>query len=267
MPMPIPTHPARRLASGALLPLRAVAWLGARPALWPLTLLPVVLTLVGIVAGTIAAVPLSAKLLATVWADPSGWLGAAWWLARAAVFLVLVYVAAVTLSVVVAAPLMDRLSARVEELELGAIAGEGGLRRAAAEAARGIANTLARTGLFLLGHVVLLPVLLVPFAWPVLAFLWTAWWSSIEWLDLPMTRHLHRLGEVRAALAAIRPLGFGMGATLAALFLLPLANLLVVPVGAVSGTLLYCELVRGGVIADRRLPAEALPPPSRRATP
>jgi uncharacterized protein involved in cysteine biosynthesis len=248
----IPTHRARRLAAGAVLPLRALAWLGARPALWPLAILPAALTLVGLVLGALAAVPLSAKLLAALWAEPSGWLVAAWWLARAAVFAALVYVAAVALPIVVAAPAMDRLSVRVEELELGAAPGGGGLRRAAAEAAAGTRNTLARLGLFLLGHAVLLPALLVPFAWPVLAFAWTAWWTSVEWLDLAMARHLHRFAEVRAALTAVRPLGLGMGCTLAAGFLLPFANLLVVPVGAVAGTLLYCELVRAGVVRDPR---------------
>jgi CysZ protein len=207
------------------------------------------LTAIGLVAGTIAAVPLSAKLLAAIWMEPSGWLAAAWWVARAAVFVVLVYVVAVALPIVVAAPLMERLSIRVEELELGAATRAGGIGRAAAEAVTGVGNTLARTGLLLLGHVILLPTLLVPFAWPVLAFLWTAWWSSVEWLDLPMARHLHRFRAVRAALVAVRPFGFGMGCTLAALFLLPLANLLVVPVGTIAGTLLYCELVRAGIVA------------------
>ena len=254
--MTIPTNPAGRLASGAFLPLRAAGWLGARRALWPLALLPMFLTAVGLVAGAVAAVPLSAKLLALFWAEPAGWLVAAWWLARAAVFVVFVYVVAVALPIVVSAPLMERLSVRVEELELGTAARAGGLGRAAAEAVTGIGNTLVRTGLLLLGHVILLPTLLIPFAWPVLAFLWTAWWSSVEWLDLPMARHLHGLRAVRAGLRAVRPLGFGMGCTLAGLFLLPLANLLVVPVGTVAGTLLYCELVRAGIVtAEPAAPA------------
>ena len=254
--MTIPTHPAGRLASGALLPLRAAGWLAARRALWPLALLPIFLTAIGLVAGTIAAAPLSAKLLGIIWTEPPGWLVAAWWLSRAAVFVVLVYVAAVALPIVVAAPIMERLSIRVEELELGAESRAGGIARTVAEAVTGVGNTLARTLLLLAGHVILLPALLVPFAWPALAFLWTAWWSSVEWLDLPMARHLHRLGAVRAGLRAVRPFGFGMGCTLAALFLLPLANLLVVPVGTVAGTLLYCELVRAGVVArDREAPA------------
>ena len=247
--MTIPTHPTGRLAAGAFLPLRAAGWLGSRRALWPLALLPMFLTAAGLVAGAVAAVPLSATLLGAIWAEPTGWLAAAWWVSRAAVFVVLVYVVAVALPIVVAAPVVERLSIRVEELELGTASRAGGLGRATAEALTGIGNTLARTGLLLLGHVILLPTLLVPFAWPILAFLWTAWWSSVEWLDLPMARHLHRFRAVRAGLRAVRPFGFGMGCTLAALFLLPLANLLVVPLGAIAGTLLYCELVRAGIVA------------------
>jgi uncharacterized protein involved in cysteine biosynthesis len=112
-----------------------------------------------------------------------------------------------------------------------------------------VAHALARLAGLVLGHALLLPTLLVPFAYPVLAFVWTARWTAVEYLDLPMARNLHRLREVKAVLAAVRPLGAGFGLVLAASFLLPFANLLVVPIGAVAGTLLYCDLVRAGHVA------------------
>jgi CysZ protein len=251
--MAIPANTGARLGHGALLPLRAIGWLGRHPELWGLALLPVILTGVGLLAGLVAAAPLSGWLLSLAWAEPQGWLLALWWLSRAAVFVSVVYVAAVALPVLVAAPVTDQLSARVELLELGALEAGGGLRRVVAETAVGLAHSVARVLRLLLGYALLLPALLVPFAWPVLAFLWTAWWSGAEWLGLPMARHLHRFGEVRAALRAVRPQGFGMGLTLAGLFLVPFANLLVIPVGAVAGTLLYVELVRSGVVHRRGL--------------
>lgn len=58
----------------------------------------------------------------------------------------------------------------------------------------------------------------------------------------------------------MRPMGLGYGVVLTAALAVPLANFLVVPVGAVAGTLLFCDLVRAGVVprsAPRRRPPPA----------
>lgn len=251
-PGALPAGRAARLVAGLVLPLRGAGWLAARRPLWRLALVPAALTLAGLVAGLAAGVPLSARALALFWDRPSGWTAPLWWLTRAALVLFVAYVAAVALPAAASGPFMDALSARVEDEVLGPWPRPaGGARRAAAEAATSAGRALWRTALLALGLVLLLPAALVPFAWPVLSFLWTARWTAIEWVDVPMARHLHPASEVRAALEAARPYGLGMGATLAAGFLVPLANLVVLPIGAVSGTLLYCDLVRAGIVARR----------------
>ena len=249
----IPSGAMGRLGAGAALPWRGAAYLAARPALWRYAILPVLLTLAGLVAGLMAAVPLAGAVLSAFWAEPEGVLAAAWWLARIALAVVLVFLAAVALPAAISAPFSDRLSARIEAIEIGGQGG-GGWGRAAAEAWTGSAHTAVRLAVLLLGHALLLPALLVPFGYPVLAFLWTARWAAFEYLDLPMARNLHRFREVRAALRSVRPLGAAFGAVLSALFLVPFANLLVVPIGAAAGTLLYCDLVRSGGIARARVP-------------
>lgn len=249
--MALPTGTAARLAAGAWLPFRAARLLLDRRELWLLALAPTLLTLVGFVGGLAASGPLSGWLLGLAWTEPTGWLLSLWWLSRAALFVVLLYAFAVAVPIAISAPFADQLSARVEALELGGAGDAGGLGRIAKEATVGVWHALARVALLLAGYVLLAPTLLVPGAWPVLAFLWTATWASFEWLDLPMARHLHGFAEVRAALRTVRPLGLGFGAVLGALFLVPLANLVVIPVGAVSGTLLYVDLVREGRLVRR----------------
>lgn len=257
--MGLPTSGPARLGAGVSLPFRGLAYLLDHPALWPYAILPVVVTIVGLLVGVAVAVPLSGWLLGLLWTEPAGWLAALWIAARVAVGLSVVVAVALALSVTASAPFADLLSARVEALELGAPEG-GGVRRALAEVWRGIAGTLVRAAGLLLGLAVLLPTMLIPLVYPVLAFLWTARWTAVEWLDLPMTRNLHPVREVRAALRAVRPLGFGFGGMLTLALAVPLANFLVVPVGAVAGTLLYCDLVRAGVL---RRPAS--PPPAAAA--
>lgn len=248
---PLPSAFAARLAAGAALPFRAAGWLAARPRVWPLALVPAALALAGLVVGLATGAAASRALLSALWAEPAGWTVVLWHAARVALVLVEVLTLALVLPLVLSGPFMDVLSTRVEEAELGAVAGAGGAARFAREAATGLAHALGAALRFYLGLLLLLPALLVPLLWPALAFLWTARWTAVEWTGVPMARHLHGLGETRAALRVVSPMGFGMGLPLAALLLLPLANLVVIPVGTVAGTLLYCELVRAGVVARR----------------
>ncbi len=97
--MPIPNSVAGRFAVGVALPFRGVAYLAGRRALWRDALFPVLLTIAGLVAGLAVAAPLSGKILSLLWAKPEGLLGAAWWVTRATLYLVLVYLAAVALPV------------------------------------------------------------------------------------------------------------------------------------------------------------------------
>jgi CysZ protein len=256
--MALPSNAAARFAAGALLPFRAARVLLDRRELWPLALAPIALTILGLALGLVFAGPAASRLLSLAWREPDGWKAAAWWLTWGALFAALLYTSAAALPIALSAPFADRLSAKVEASELGEPAPEG-LGKVVAEVAVGAWHALARVGLLLLGYVLLLPSLLLPGGWPILAFLWTATWASFEWLDLPMARHLHGFSEVRAALRSVRPLGLGFGAVLGALFLVPLANLVVIPIGAVAGTLLYCDLVRDGRVARRGAPPYAPP--------
>jgi CysZ protein len=248
----LPSHAAGRLAHGAALVPRAAAWLAARRALWPLILLPALLAALGLGIGLVAFWAAAARLLSLAWIEPAGALAILWTAARIAIYLLLLFAAAVALPSVVAAPVCDRLSARVEALELGEAADGGGAGHVAVEAGVALWHALARVAILAAGHLLLLPVLLLPglgLAYPAAAFLWSAGWLAFEQLDVAMSRHLHGFGEVRAALRAVRPLSLGLGGVLAVLLVVPLANLLVLPLGAVAGTLLYCDLVRDGVVS------------------
>ena len=248
----LPSGAAGRLVHGASLVPRAAAWLSARRGLRPLVLLPALLTALGLGIGLVAFWPSAARLLSLAWAEPPGALGVLWTAARVAIYLLLLFVAAVALPSVVAAPVCDRLSARVEALELGEAPDGGGAGRVAAEAAVALWHAAARVAILAAGHLLLLALLLLPgpgVIYPAAAFLWSAVWLAFEQLDVAMSRHLHGFADVRAALRAVRPLSLGLGGVLAVLLIVPLANLFVLPLGAVAGTLLYCDLVRDGVIS------------------
>jgi CysZ protein len=249
--MSVPSHPLGRLAHGAALLPRAAACLASRRGLWGYALLPILLTALGLALGLYAFWPVSEKLLSLAWAEPAGALAVLWMAARIALYLLLVFAAAVALPSAVAAPACDRLSASVEALELPGEAPGSGPARLALEAGVALWHGLARLFILLMGHALLLLILAVPglgVAYPAAAFLWSAAWLGFEQLDVAMSRHLRGFREVRAALRAVRPLSLGLGAPLALLLVVPFANLLVLPLGAVAGTLLYCDLVRDGIV-------------------
>jgi uncharacterized protein involved in cysteine biosynthesis len=259
-----PGGPAR-LAFGLALPLRALSRIAGDRVLLRWSVVPAALTLLGVVGGLVAAAPASGWLLGLAWPEPPGAAaGALWWLARVALWLALVYLVAIALPVIVAAPACEVLSARTEATELGDAGRSGGVAGVARETAAGIGHALASAALLAGGHAVLLLLLLVPglnVVYAPLAFLWTARWTAFGYLSIPLARDGATFREVARALRAARPAGLGLGLALAVLFLVPLANLLVVPLGAVAGTLLYCDLVRAGVIARR---VEAATPPAVR---
>ncbi len=256
----LPAHAAGRLVHGAALVPRAAARLAGRRSLWPLVLLPALLTALGLGIGLFAFWAAAARLLSLAWPEPAGALAILWIAARVAVYLLLLFAAAVALPSVAAAPICDRLSARVEALEMGGGPEGSGPGRVAAEAAVALWHSLARVAILAAGHLFLLALLLLPgvgAAYPAVAFLWTAAWLAFEQLDVAMSRHLRGFREVRAALRAVRPLSLGLGGVLALLLVVPLANLLVLPLGAVAGTLLYCDLVREGLVARGITPSAA----------
>lgn len=262
--VPFSAHAPGRLAAGAALPFRGLAYLGRNPELWRHVLIPVLLTVAGVVASLILAWPASAQLLGLVWQPPAGLTGLVWTFVHAVLFLVLVLLAAAGLPALLAAPFTDRLSARVEALELGAASSEGGMGRFLAETGQSLWHGARRVLVLAAGHLALLLLLVIPVigaAYPVLAFLWSARWLALEYLDVPMARNLHPYSEVRAALRRVRPLSLGFGALLALGFLVPLAGFLMVPVGAIAGTLLYCDLIRDGIVPRRKAATAAPGPP------
>ncbi len=249
--MPIPPHAPGRFLAGVGLPFRGLATLARERRLWRYALLPVLLSAVALVASLILLWPVSAKILGLIWAEPSGVRILLWGAAHAVLFLVLALTAAAALPGLLAAPFTDKLSAEVEALELGTVEPSGGFRRALTETRISLAHAVMRTLLLLAGHAALLALLVVPvlgMAYPILAFLWSASWLAFDALDIPMARHLQSFSTMREALRRVRPLSIGFGGVLALAFLVPLAGFLVVPVSAVAGTHLYCDLVRSGMI-------------------
>ena len=99
--------------------------------------------------------------------------------------------------------------------------------------------------LYLLGWLVPLLLLhlvpLVNVVAPALLFLFGAWMFALEYLDYPMGNHGALFRDVRGAARERRRTAFGFGLAVAALSVVPIVNLVVMPVAVAGATALWVD--------------------------
>jgi uncharacterized protein involved in cysteine biosynthesis len=224
------------------------------PRLLPLAILPVLLVMIFLVGGLVIGAFVGASVEARLAPEPGH--GPPWitfvtslllWTAALGAGMVL----GLGLALVLAAPVLDLLSRRVEALVRGRTFEHArGLRFEVLESMRGSFYFLAAApGVLLLG--------IIPVVGPVLAAVWGAWALSFQLTDSPLSRHGLSFREKRAWhwrwLAESE--GFGLAGMLT--LVIPLANLLLVPALAIGGTLLVLSLEEVGAAAAPAHPLSA----------
>ena len=227
-----------RAVSGALWLPRGITFLVFNPSLLPLVVLPAIvagfLLAGGLVFGAWAAPFVEARIAEGAPLAP--WLellrSTLVWMATLTAGAALGFGAALLL----VAPILDRLSRRVEAIVRGSASDLGsGLAWEIGESIRGAFYFLAAApGIFVLA--------LVPVIGPALALLWAASAIAFQFSDPPLTRRGLGFRQKRAWHRRHRAeaLGFGLAGLVA--LLVPFADLLVAPALAVGGTLLVLDL-------------------------
>ena len=243
----------RRFFFGLAAPFRGARFLLAHRALWGWSFALAAISLGAFVLIASQFVPLSARALQHVWAEPDGgWLVPLWSVARVlfgVVFVAASYLAALIVSRVVAAPLYDKLSEGVERRVSPTEDEPSSWRQLLADSAQGVRHTLANLALSLLVGlgIALLSSLSGPAA-PIvggaLGGAWSVTVAALEFTDFSMSRRrLAYRAKWRFARAHL-PTFVGLGAGTYALLAVPLLNLLAMPVAVVGGTLVFLAVER-----------------------
>lgn len=228
----------RRAAAGAWHVPSGLWFLARRPSLWPTALLPTLVALACLVAGLVLGA------FSVEWLEGrlahlrpvSGALGflltLALWVGALSAGLALGLAAALLL----AAPLLDRLSRLTERQARGSWADRSqGLRWEITESLRGSLYLLLRAPLiFLLG--------LVPIVGPILSLFWGAHALALQQTDLALTRRGFEFARRRAWHRRYRAESMGFGLASLLLLVIPLANLVIAPVLTVGATRLVMEI-------------------------
>jgi CysZ protein len=236
--LPPPARPrpalARRLLAGGWHAPGGLFFLLRRPALWPLAVLPMLVTL-ACLAGSLA---LAAFLL--------GWVERSWQgrglggLFLVPVLWVGVLVTSLALglavSLLLASPVLERLSRKVAAVERGwAARAETGLRWEAWQALRAALYFLVRApAFFLLGF--------LPLVGPLLALLWGAHALALQLTEMSLARRGRSFADRRAWHRHNRAESLGFGLVGLVLLVVPFANLLLTPALVAGGTRLVLEL-------------------------
>ena len=229
----------RRAAAGAWHVPAGFVFLLRNPRLLSLALVPALLAVFGIMGGFLLGILLGPEVGARF--APSNdqvapWLGLLvsllLWAATIGASVALGFAVALVL----AAPILEYLSRRVEARVRGRADEEDkGLQFAVAQSLRGAFYFLLATpGVFLLG--------LIPLVGPVLAALWGARALSFQFTDPALSRRGLAFRDKRTWHRRWLAESEGFGLAGLVTLLVPLANLFVAPALAVGGTLLVLEL-------------------------
>lgn len=218
-----------------------------RPALWGLAILPAVLAGILLVAGVTAglyAAPSAEAALAPGRGTLPDWLSLAIAVALWLGMMVGGAIAGFALALLLAAPLLDRLSRRVEAIVRNEVPEPGaGLRREAMQSLSAALYFMAAApGVIALG--------LLPLVGPLLGTLWGAHALALQETDGTLSRRGLSFDARREWHRRWRPesLGFGLAGLVA--LAVPLANLLLAPALAVGATRLVLELEALTVAAE-----------------
>jgi len=185
------------------------------------------------------------------WGPVGGWLSSAInftlgplkWIVAIPVMLIMAYFSFTIVGMIIASPFNDMLSARVEraltdsrdDVKLP-------LMTTGKLMVMGILDGLAILGRELVVIVLVLPFLLVPVVGFLPLFFVAAYFSGLGYFDYSMARNNLRNRHKWPVTRNHRWEMLGMGVMMELLFLIPFVNLLIMPLGVVGGTMLYCDI-------------------------
>jgi len=144
--------------------------------------------------------------------------------------------------VALASPLNDILSKRIEqglcEQESESISLKENVQSTVLSVMDSVKLVLKQTFYTLLT----LPFMLIPIAGFIPFFLVSSWFTGLSYLDVGLARHHFRAAHKKILFKKFKWRVFGMGMSMALLFMIPFLQLLLMPLGVASGTYLYCSI-------------------------
>ncbi len=171
-------------------------------------------------------------------------------------FILLIYGYSFTvLTNIIAAPFYGRLAEKLEERITGKTVPEESissmvlrtLRREMVKLAYFISRgLLVFIGLFFLSFIPLFNLLV-----PIIALLWGTWVMTLQYIDYPADNHQVPFTSLRQRLKNQRFSSIGFGGTIMVGSMIPVINILIMPIAVAGGTVFWVNELRQGVVESR----------------
>lgn len=242
----------RRAGAGAWHVFAGLWFLFRRPPLWPLAALPSLLALLFISGGFLLglfSIPWLERALLPAQGKVSAGLAVVLMLALWIGAIGAGVVMGLAVALLITAPLLERLSRRVEEMvRVTTSSSQAGWRWELAQAFRGALFFVAAAPIVLL-------LSLIPLIGPVLGMGWAAFALALQQAESALTRRGLDFKSRRAWHKRFLPETMGFGGAGLVMLVVPCANFLLAPALTVGGTLMVLELEEDLVPPDRPRPA------------
>ena len=249
---PIPPKPRPGLGVGFFSPWHGARFLLRHPQMIPLTIIPIVINVILFSVFFLLGLKYFGDWLNRLLPQSEAW----YWtflsfflaIVLALVLLLIIVLTFTAVANILASPFNDALSSKTEALITGRPEAPFSFRAALREAGRTIVEELKKIVFFLAVLVGLLLLHLLPllgsFLYTIAFTLFTILWLGLNFLDYALARHNYRLGgKLKFVRLNLRPvLGYGLGVF--AGLLIPVFNLVFIPLAVVGGTILYLDLKR-----------------------
>ncbi|MFT5126676.1 MAG: CysZ protein [Rhodothermales bacterium] len=143
---------------------------------------------------------------------------------------------------IVASPFNDLLSEAVEGYLCEARSGTPPtMKQSVHTAIFSLADTMWNVTKQLFCMLLVLPLLLIPVLGWIPLFVITAYFTGLGFFEVATARNLMRNAHKHPAVRAMRWRIFGLGIIMECMFLVPFGGLIVLPLGVIAGTLMYCD--------------------------
>ncbi|ELX8379543.1 sulfate transporter CysZ [Providencia vermicola] len=153
-----------------------------------------------------------------------------------------------TVANIIAAPFNGWLAEKLESELTGIPAPDGGIIDVAKDVPRMVKREFVRIGYYLPRAIGLLILFFIPgigqTVAPVLWFLFGAWMMSIQYCDYPFDNHRVSFNDMKQALAKDRMNNIQFGGAVSVLMMIPIVNLLIMPVAVCGATLMWVDQYR-----------------------
>ena len=238
---------------GFLYPFKGAKFLVGHAKLWPLSVMPFLLTIVLYITGASAFAHYFPQILNSLLKPSGTWYGMILYYGLALIliiaFTLFVLITFTAVGCILASPFLESISEKVEILIAGKKPAENsGIKKTIQGVIQTITNEFKKWSLFFILQVIILSFNLLPvigqFLYAITSVVITFHFFAIEYLDFIFSRKHQKFSDNHAFVKANLWSAWGFGAGISLTTLVPLLNFILLPAAVTGATMFYFDRIK-----------------------